>query len=226
MIARQDRLFHTGMAIAILITAVVGFGPTYFYKPFHAAPPLTTLLHIHGLAFTTWLLLLIVQSGLVRANRVALHMKLGVFGAVLAATMVVLGIMVAFEGVRRGRQADGMDPLGFMIFPFGQVILFGTFITLALWKRRQPELHRRFILLGSICLLTPAISRIVDGRAALASMLTLIFVAVAMIHDWKTRGRVHPVYIWGGVVLLLAGPLRAAFGHSAAWHSFARMLVG
>ena len=224
--ARTDRNFHTGMAIALLLTAIAGFGPTYFYKPFQVSPPLSPLLHVHGLLFTTWLVLLIVQSGLVRAQRVALHKQLGIFGAVLAEVMVVFGVMVAIAGVHRGKMADGMDPLGFMIFPFGQTLMFGAFIALAVWKRRQPELHRRFILLGSICLMTPAISRLVDQRAALASMLTLIFVAVAMFHDWKTRGRVHRIYIWGGAVLLVSGPLRAAFGPSAAWHSFARMLAG
>ena len=64
--------------------------------------------------------------------------------------------------------------------------------------------------------MTPAISRIVDKRSVLASFLTLGFVIVAMIHDWKSRRRVHPIYIWGGVILLVSGPLRAAIGNSAA----------
>ena len=224
--ARTDRKFHTGMAIALLLTAIAGFGPSYFYKPFHASPPLNALLHVHGLVFTAWLVLLIVQSGLVRARQLELHKRLGIFGAALAVAMVTLGIMVAIAGARRGKAADGMDPLGFMIFPFGQALMFGAFIALAMWKRRQPELHRRFILLGSICLMTPAISRLVGERSALAAMLTLIFVAVAMAHDWKTRGRVHHIYLWGGAVMLVSGPLRAVFGTSAAWHSVARMLTG
>lgn len=224
--ARPDRIFHTGMAIAFLITAIAGFGPTYFYKPFLASPPLPPLLHLHGVLGTCWLLLFLAQSALVRANRVDLHMRLGIFGAVLAAFFVVLGIMVAINGVHRGKAADGMDPLGFMIFPFGQVLLFGGFVGTALWKRGQPDIHRRLMLLGTICLMTPAISRLVSDRSALAAMLTLLFVVVAMLHDWKTRGRVHPVYVWGGAILLLTGPFRAAFGRTDAWHSFARLLAG
>jgi hypothetical protein len=224
--ARHDRIFHTGMAVAFLITAIAGFGPTYFFKPVHPSPPLPPLLHVHGLVFTCWLVLLIVQSGLVRADRVDLHKRLGVFGAVLAVLVTLLGLSVAVDGARRGTVADGMDPLGFMIFPLGQTLLFAGFIGLALWKRRQPELHRRFILLGTICLLTPAISRMVDKRSVLALFLTLIFVVVAMIHDWKSRRRVHSIYLWGGAIILVSGPLRAVFGNSSAWHSFARMIVG
>jgi hypothetical protein len=224
--ARRDRIFHTGMAIACLITAFVGFGPTYFYKPVYQSPPLSPLLHVHGLVFTTWLVLLVVQSGLVRADRVAWHKRLGIAGAALAAGMVILGLMAAVHAARRGVAADGMTPLAFMIFPFGQTLLFGAFVGLGLWKRRQPELHRRFILLGTICLMTPAISRIVDHRAVLASILTLAFVVVAMIHDWKSRRRVHPIYIYGGIILFAAGPLRAAIANTSAWQSFARLITG
>jgi hypothetical protein len=224
--ARKDRIFHTGMAVACLITAVVGFGPTYFFKPFHPSPPLSPLLHVHGMVFTTWLILLIVQSGLVRSGRTDLHMRLGVFGAVLAAAVVCLGIAVAVYAARRGDAPDGMNPLAFMIFPFGQVLLFGGFVGTGLAYRRKPEIHRRLILLGSIAMLTPAISRMVDKRSVLAMFLTLAFVVVAMIHDWLSRRRVHPVYIVGLVIMFISGPLRAAVGNSAAWQSFARLLVG
>jgi hypothetical protein len=75
-------------------------------------------------------------------------------------------------------------------------------------------------------MMTPAISRMVEKRSVLAMFLTVAFVVVAMIHDWLSRRRVHPVYIFGGLLLLVSGPLRAVIGNSAAWQSFARMLVG
>jgi hypothetical protein len=214
------------MAVALLLTAVAGFGPTYFFKPVHPSPPLSPLLHVHGMVFTAWLLLLIVQSGFIRAERVDLHKRLGMFGVGLAVLVVFLGLAVAIYGARRGTSADGMSPLAFMIFPFGQILLFGGFVAAGLWKRRQPEIHRRFILLATISMMTPAISRMVEKRSVLAMFLTVAFVVVAMIHDWLSRRRVHPVYIFGGLLLLVSGPLRAVIGNSAAWQSFARMLVG
>lgn len=223
---RQGRLFHTSMAVALLLTAVIGFGPTYFFKPLHPSPPLSPLLHVHGMVFTAWLVLLIVQSGLVRAERTDLHMRLGMVGAALAVVVVILGFTVAIYAARRGTAADGMTPLAFMIFPLGQTLLFGGFVGVGLWNRRKPELHRRLILLGTISMMTPAISRMVDKRSVLAMFLTLGFVVVAMIQDWLSRRRVHPVYIVGGLILLVSGPLRALIGNSAAWQSFARMLVG
>jgi hypothetical protein len=59
----------------------------------------------------------------------------------------------------------------------------------------------------------------------LALFLSLLFVVAMMIHDWKSRSRVHYLTILGGVIVLLSGPGRAAIGNSAAWQSFARYLV-
>jgi hypothetical protein len=215
------------MAIAFLVTAFAGFGPTYFLKGFYHTPPLTPLLHVHGLVFTSWLVLLLIQSALVAAHRVDLHKRLGIAGAVLAAAMIVLGLMTAVESARRGVAAPGLEPLVFMVFPVGAVVMFAGFIGAALWKRRRPELHRRLILLGTVSIMTPAIARLpIAGRSPVVALsLSLLFVIAGMIHDWKSRRRVHPLYVWGGVIILLSGPGRAAIGHTAAWQSFARYLV-
>jgi hypothetical protein len=226
--ARHGRVFHTGMAVAFLVTVLAGFAPTYYLKPFQPSPPLTPLLHLHAVVFTAWLLLLITQSGLVAAHRVALHMRLGIAGAVLAAVMIPLGFMAAVEAARHGTARAGLDPLAFMVFPFGAVALFAGFIGAALWKRKQREIHRRLMLLGTISILTPAIVRLpfVGPNPLLALGLSLLFVFAGMIHDWKSRGRVHPLYVWGGLIIFLSGPVRFGLSQTEAWRAFARFLVG
>ena len=226
--ARDHRLFHSGMAVAFLVTGLAGFAPTYYLKDVYHAPPLSPLLHVHGLVFTSWLLLLVVQSALVAAHRVDLHKRLGIAGAILAAVMIPLGITTAIDAARRGVQIPGMEPLPFMVFPIGAVVMFAGFVGVAIWKRRKPEIHRRLIVLGTVSILTPAIVRLsfVGRNPILALALSLLFVFAGMIHDWKSRGRVHPLYIWGGLIILLSGPIRSGIGHTAAWESFARFLVG
>jgi hypothetical protein len=59
----------------------------------------------------------------------------------------------------------------------------------------------------------------------IALVLSALFVVAGMIHDWKSRGRVHPIYVWGGLVILVSGPVRFALGQTSAWQSFARFLV-
>src|SRR5512138_1466871 len=73
-IARRERLFFGGMTIAMFATVIAGFGPSYFFASVVSSPtPLTPLLHVHGAVFTTWMVLLVLQSTLISAGRVDLH---------------------------------------------------------------------------------------------------------------------------------------------------------
>lgn len=227
-LSRSARRFHTGMATAFLVTTLVGFSPTYYLKSVTHAPALTPLVHVHALVFTGWLVLLLAQSALVAAHRVDLHKRLGIAGAALASVMVPLGLFTAVAAARAGRSAPGLAPVELMVFPFGSILLFGAFVAAALWNRRRPELHRRLILLATVAIMTPAIARLpfVGQRPVIALLLSTLFVVAGAVHDVRTRGRVHPLYVWGGLVILASGPVRAALSHTSAWHSFAASLVG
>lgn len=224
--ARSPRVFHTGMAVAFLVTTFAGFAPTYFLRGLSHRTPLGPLLHVHGLVFTAWLILLLVQTALVARHRVAWHRRLGIAGALIATAMVPLGVMAAIAGARRGFAAGSADSLTFLIFPVGQMIMFAACVVGAMTMRRKPEIHRRLIMLATVLVVTPAISRLpLVPNPMVAILLSALFVVAGIVHDWKSRGRVHPVYIWGGLVMLASGPVRFALGHTDAWQSVARFLI-
>ncbi len=224
--ARTTRVFHTGMAVAFIVTTFAGFAPTYFLRGLSNRAPLSPLLHIHGVVFTTWLVLFLVQTALVAGHRVAWHRRLGIAGGFVAAAMVPLGVMVAIAGARRGLATGAAESLVFLIFPLGQMVMFAICVGGAMRTRRQPEIHRRLFLLATILVVTPAISRLPFVPNPMVSiLLSELFVIAGMVHDWKSRGRVHPVYIWGGLAMLVSGPLRFVLGHTDAWQVFARFLV-
>jgi hypothetical protein len=75
-VGAYDRVFYSGMAIAMALTVFIGFGPTYYLRPFFDAPPTVTgattlsrLAHLHGALFTGWVLLFIIQTALVASHR-------------------------------------------------------------------------------------------------------------------------------------------------------------
>jgi len=73
---RGERRFFSVMAPAIVVTALAGFARTYFLRPLlpmlaPASLALTPLIHLPGLLFTGWVLLLLVQVRLVAATRIA-----------------------------------------------------------------------------------------------------------------------------------------------------------
>ena len=58
------------MAVLILITVFLGFARTYYLAGVFKADALPLLLHIHGAVFSSWIVLLIVQTSLVARGRV------------------------------------------------------------------------------------------------------------------------------------------------------------
>jgi hypothetical protein len=80
-----SRNFYLAMSLACAVTAFAGFAPTYFFRGLSSLPPLPIHVHFHGAAFTAWMLLLITQTALVRADRRDLHRRIGMVGAVVAA---------------------------------------------------------------------------------------------------------------------------------------------
>jgi hypothetical protein len=75
----------------------VGFAPTYFLRTLSDRPPLPWLVHLHGVLFSTWILLLLVQTTLVAVKRTDLHRLLGVGGGALAVLMIPVGFCVAIS---------------------------------------------------------------------------------------------------------------------------------
>ena len=232
---RHDRLFYGGIAIAAAVTTLAGFAPTYYLRFLDGGPratmsggPFSTLVHAHGALFTAWVLLFITQTALISSRRVAVHRKLGVFGAILAALMVVAGVLAGIELARRGAAPPGIDPLSFLAIPLGDMVMFAGFVTTALLWRRDKESHKRLMLLAYASILAAPAARLPGilplGPLAFYGIALLVVVAGA-IYDHVSRGRIHNVYRWGGGLLLLSVPGRLAISGTSAWHAVARFLV-
>ena len=233
---RYDRVFYSGMAIAMALAVFVGFARTYYLSSYFGTNatltggPFSTVVHLHAALFTAWVLLFLAQTSLVATHRVAVHRRLGVGVAVLAALMVVAGTVIALATARRGGGPPGLDPLAFLVVPLGDMALFSVLVTAALWLRRNKEAHKRLMLLAYLAILVAAVARL-PGVLALGPLgfFGLTFVpalVVAMLYDRVTRGRVHPAYLWGGALLILSVPLRLLLSTTSAWYRLAEALVG
>jgi hypothetical protein len=232
----HDRKFYSGMAIALAATAFVGFAPTYYLRSFIEAPPtvsgaltLTPLAHLHGVVFTGWVLLFLAQTTLVATHRVAVHRRLGIFGGVLAAVMVVVGVATALAAAARDASVPGVDALVFLAIPLTDMVMFSIFVGTALWRRRDKESHKRLMLLAYISIIVAAVARL-PGVLPLGPLgffgLAFVFLAAAIVYDFVSRRRVHPVYIWGGALLVASVPARLFVSTTEAWMSLARFLTG
>lgn len=233
---RYDRAFYSGMAIAMALAVFVGFARTFYLSAYFGTHgtitggPFSPVVRIHAALFTAWVLLFLVQTSLVAAHRVAVHRRMGVVGAVLAGLMVVAGTTIALETARRGGAPPGISPEQFLAIPLGDMAGFAALVAIALSMRRNKEAHKRLMLLAYLAILVAAVARFPGvlplGPLAFYGFTFLPFLAAAVVYDRLTRGRVHPVYLWGGALLIASVPLRLMISTTPAWQKLAAALIG
>lgn len=225
-----ERRFFLGMAIALAICTFAGFARTYYLMTYTGAGELPWLVHLHGMVFTAWVLLFGLQAGLISARRHDVHMVTGGVGIGLAAVMIVLGLYVA---VSRSAPPAAI-PLTieqFLIFPITSIGLFALFVGLAYANRRRPDVHKRYMLIATINVVLPALSRMTMllpflPRGVVGGMIigNLFLLALALF-DWRSTGRLHRATIIGGAITLVSEPLRFLIARSEWWPPVARMLI-
>jgi hypothetical protein len=228
-----DHWFFGGMAVVTLITVFIGFAPTFYLTKWMAPPhpmlPMTPLVILHGGAFTSWILLLILQTALVTGGRTDLHRRLGILGACLATAMVVLGLVTAVYGAHRGSGPPGAEPLHFLAIPFFDILVFGLLVFLGVRARRDPAAHKRLMLLATLGIMDAAVARwplaiMHSGPIAFFSVTDLLLLPLVA-YDLVTLGRLHRASLWGIGSIVVSQPLRLVISGTGAWLAFAGWLV-
>ncbi|HEV1995035.1 MAG TPA: hypothetical protein VGR03_11955 [Candidatus Acidoferrum sp.] len=222
---RYDHLFFLAMALLMLGTVFVGFAHTYYLAGVFHAPLPSLIIHLHGAAFSCWILLLVTQTSLVSAGRVEIHRRLGIAGFLLACLMVILGVLAATDSLVRESGPPGRDPKFFYIVPLTDMLVFGALVFFAFRARSNPPAHKRLIFVATTTLLIAAFGRwpidMIRGNPAMAGLASYIFVLFLVGYDlWSTR-KVHRATIWAGALLIFVQQIRIPIGKTAAWHAFA-----
>jgi hypothetical protein len=223
----RERLFYTGMSVAFIVTVFAGFARTYYLRPYFDSKPLVTVLHLHGLVFTSWIVLFVVQTALVAKRRTDVHRRLGVAGAALAGLMLLVGVTT---GLVRAKVADAPpgapSPLVFLTVPLGDMLVFACLVGAGFYFRRRTDTHKRLMLLATIAVIPAAVARLPFAFMQTASVLTAflvsdLFIIPCLLYDLFTRGRFHRATVAGGLLLVVSHVLREPVGHTRAWLAFA-----
>ena len=211
-----------------MVAAVfVGFSRSYYLKGLYGSPELRPLFHLHGVLFTTWMLLLIVQTGLVATRRTPVHRRLGVAGGALAVVMTGMALAMTIDMARRSAAVSNEMGLAFTIIPFFTVVVFPVLVGAALFYRRQPAVHKRLMIIATLELATAGVARI-PGAGSLPLFFILVDIGLlAMIaYDLISLRRPHPATVWAGLFLIATQVTRTYAGGTEMWMSFARVLGG
>ena len=125
------------------------------------------------------------------------------------------------------------DPLLGLVNPLGDLVTFGAMPAAGFGYRHRSDIHKRLMLLATVGGLMPApLAHLIGHSPSLREMGPIIVVPIALFlfasaaYDRVSLGRMHPVSLWGAVVIFGWDLLRnIVIALSAAWHHFAEWLV-
>jgi hypothetical protein len=228
----------------MLMAVLMGFRHFFFQGQAHPGreltPPIRTLIIVHGISLSAWVLMFLVQSALIATGKRRVHMMLGRIAAVLAAFILVSGLWFNLASFRLAPPAFVLWTLTmkqFMVLGFYTLLMFAGFVSVGLWYRRRPEIHRPMMLLATLSIMTPAIARI-DAVSALyqGTVMERIFgpslgmlvlgAAFGVLLQWSRAAATgRRWYVIGYGVLAATQLLIIGFARTSVWDQFATFLL-
>ncbi|HEY4210643.1 MAG TPA: hypothetical protein VGM84_04130 [Steroidobacteraceae bacterium] len=203
----------------LLVIVLLGFSPSFYLRAaFHHTTQLPSLLYAHGTALTVWFLLTVAQGWLIRTQRHRLHRLLGYVAATYAVVVIVLGTLANLMLISEiDSPADGENIV--VWGNFFTLVMFATFVSLAVLFRKNPEAHKRLMLVASLSIVGPALARLprwpvfaggLEAGRNYAIAGLLIMFASLITYDVIVRKKPHPAS-WGGMVAILMSLAGAVF---------------
>ncbi|HEV8397796.1 MAG TPA: hypothetical protein VGQ37_26120 [Vicinamibacterales bacterium] len=238
-IAAVPPLYHFGVRLfaGFTMAMLVAFWPSYFSR---LADQPSAHPHMHGLAMTAWLVLLIAQGSLMRSGNRALHRRLGLLSYLLVPVIVVVTLRFVHFTVQESPDL-GDYGLFFLALVVLTLVTFVALFGLAMLYRARPAVHARFMVSTLFPLFPPVTDRliarfapsIIDAmpRIGGAPILQVAGFGIAdailaglVIWDWQKNRRL--VFLVA-LAIVVAGQAAILNAHRlGAWQAFGPWFVG
>ena len=233
---RWDRNYFLFLVGLIWLGILMGFVPEVIEHVRGAKPPFPVIVHVHGVLFVAFLVLLTLQILLIRVGRADLHRTLGILIAMLAGGMIVIGPITAVVIDYLHFGTKDSDP-SFLAIQWGDIVIFATLVTAGLLLREAAPAHKRLILLATIFISDAGFARWLGddfkfaGNGFWGQYLQLYvydFALAAMLgaYDYITRRKLHPAFVAGTGFGLAMQIIVIWLYVSPWWKPIATMLIG
>lgn len=211
---QQERSFFFFMSLAVMATAIAGFG--FFFAIGASSFDSPWWVHLHAVSMVAWVGLYVTQNYLVWRGNVSAHRGLGPLAASWATWIFLLGFTVTAMDVVSGRVPPLFQPNYFLVMDWLNMAAFAILAWNAVRLRAQSAWHKRLMLGAMINLLSVAWGRLIlpfwgnQNGMWLIMVILLGYVAVGMAWDKRHLGKVHPAYVWAAASIALWIPLSFA----------------
>jgi hypothetical protein len=218
--------------VVVLAIVVAGFFKTYFGL-FPSFNNVTAIQHIHGLLFTLWFLLLIIQPLLIRYGKYKAHRIIGRFTYVLVPCIIISIHFIAREAYLNAVAANRprADVLAGTYFQVYQIFDFAVLYLLAIINKDRTPYHMRYMIATSLAIVGAGMRRFfahvlhMDSEALLLGFLIPDLALVGLIvYDW-IKGNNSRAYIIAFIILAVSHYGFYFIPHSALWQSVAGYFV-
>jgi len=233
-----ERKFYSRMAIFLVVIVFLGFAPSFYLRGIvpeypRPNPTLPPAVIFHGLMFTLWMALLVIQTQLVATRRTATHMKLGKASMLVAIALLPVMYLTAVWAVPRESHPPFTDALNWTAIPLAVIPAFAFLVYEAWRRRRESQWHKRLMLSATILFAAgPGFSRIPLAPPTFWGFTLQLLVGTALlfaplfIWDRRTQGAVHPATFTGYAVATAAAVIPLALIYTNSWAGIAAHLPG
>jgi hypothetical protein len=193
---------------------------------------------------------LLVARGKVLAHRTWGVLGVSIYTAMVFVIMAVVSMRIAQASLPGQPAGLAHDMRAFEWTSVGGLVLGIPMFVLGIVFVKRPEIHKRLMLLVTLGLMGAPIARwfvffltppadphvppwpaglphVFAAPVAFSIPPTLIadlLILIAIVYDWRTRGRPHPVYLWGGGIGLAYLAVFVPIAESPAWQGIATAL--
>lgn len=222
----SDRALFLIAAVGFPFVVLIGYFKSYYFSAlFDVKPIANSLVHIHGVVMSLWVIYFTAQIALIRSKNVKLHMRMGMAGVALAAIVIVVGLATAYDAqLVRAAAPPGVNPHSFFLLPVSDMFLFIVLFAGAIYYRKRPAEHKSLMLLTAINFLPAALFRVSPvpdrftmlwafGVPALLAVICLVW------YSMKHR-KLNKIFAAGVLLLVIAVPLRMVISESVIWLRF------
>lgn len=228
-LAAVAKYFYFFMSLLSVAVVFYGFSHTVEKNLINPAVPRPAILYLHAVVFTGWLGFFVLQSVLVRTRNVQWHRRVGWVGLGLGIAVFLVGVSTSLVMVRFDRDVlHQADAEMFLLVPLFDMLCFATSFGLAMYWRKQPELHRRLILIATCALTAAGWGRfpILPSGTFYLGVDALILLGV--IRDLLVNRSVHRVYRYALPLIMLgqAAVIFTIVKQLPYWKAISHKLVG
>lgn len=208
--------------IAFLGLAIWGFWTSYYGK---LHEDMAWSMRFHGMTMTAWCLMLIGQALLIRFKKNKIHKLTGLLAYVLVPLILISGFQLSHITIS-GMVQGASHYYYFIALMFNSLVAFAILFGLAMWHRKRPLTHARYMVCTIFPLFTPITDRLIykyfreliplaptlEGMP-MVQMLGFAFadflLLILLLWDWKAHKRldVFPV----ALMILLIYQVSVAF---------------